>query len=91
MEFGGATPAPRVDVEPLTADLRRLHVTVSRQFLKKLGAAREGLSHAIPGATTEQVLEAALDLLIEKQARARGGTPEPGTRPRCCRARPMTA
>ena len=48
----------RDDVEPLSADLRRLHVTVSRQFLKKLDAAREGLSHTIPGATTEQVLEA---------------------------------
>jgi hypothetical protein len=54
--------APRDDVEPLTADLRRLHVAVSRQFLKKLDAARDGLSHSIPGATTEQVLEAALDL-----------------------------
>jgi len=64
--------APRDGVEPLTADLRRLHVTVSRQLLKKLDAARDGLSHAVPGATTEQVIEAALDLLLEKQARARG-------------------
>jgi len=65
-------PSTRDDVEPLSADLRRLHVTVSRQLLKKLEAAREGLSHARPGATTDQVIEAALDLLLEKQARARG-------------------
>jgi hypothetical protein len=71
--------APRDDVEPLTADLRRLHVTVSRQFLKKLDAARDGLSHSIPGASTEQVLEAALDLLLEKQARARGQVKRPRT------------
>ncbi len=64
--------APRDDVEPLTADLRRLHVTVTQLFLKKLNTARDGLSHAIPGATSEQVLEAALDLLLEKQARRRG-------------------
>jgi hypothetical protein len=64
--------APRNDVEPLTADLRRLHITVSRQFLTKLDAARDGLSRTIPGATMEQVLEAALDLLLKKQARARG-------------------
>ncbi len=64
--------APRADIEPLTADLRRLHVTVSREFLKKLDAARDGISHAIRGATTEQVLEAALDLLLERQARRRG-------------------
>ncbi len=68
---------PRHDVEPLTADLRRLHVTVGRQFLQKLDAARDGLSHALPGATAEQVLEAALDLLLEKQARARGQVRRP--------------
>ncbi len=56
-------------VEPLTADLRRLSVTVSARFLEKLSRARTGLSHANPHATTEQVLEAALDLLLEKQAR----------------------
>jgi hypothetical protein len=71
--------APRDDVEPLTADLRRHHVTVSRQFLKKLEAARDGLSHSVPGATTEQVLEVALDLLLEKQARARGQVKRPRT------------
>jgi len=59
----------RDQVEPLTADLRRLSVTVSARFLRKLAAARDGLSHAQPGATTEQVLEAALDLLLERQAR----------------------
>ncbi len=65
------------DVEPLTADLRRLHVTVSRGFLQKVATARDGLAHAVPGASTEQVLEAALDLLLEKQARARGQVKRP--------------
>jgi hypothetical protein len=67
----------RDDVEPLTADLRRLHVTVSRQFLVELESARGGLAHAIPNATTEQVLQAALRLLLEKQARARGQVKKP--------------
>jgi 5-methylcytosine-specific restriction endonuclease McrA len=62
----------RDEVDPLTAELSRLSTTVSRRFLAKLKTAREGLGHAIPGATTEQVLEAALDLLLEKQAKARG-------------------
>ncbi|MCM2333839.1 MAG: HNH endonuclease, partial [Anaeromyxobacteraceae bacterium] len=52
------------------ADLRRLHLTVSRGLLAKLEAARGVLSHVLPGATTEQVLEAALDLLLDRQARA---------------------
>jgi hypothetical protein len=77
------TPAPpavaprRDEVDPLTAELSRLSTTVSRRFLQKLKTAREGLGHAIPGATTEQVLEAALDLLLEKQARARGQVKRP--------------
>jgi hypothetical protein len=67
-----SAPPTRDDIEPLTSDLRRLHVTVSREFLRELEQARDGLSHAIPNATTEQVLRAALRLLLEKQARARG-------------------
>ncbi len=76
-----AAPAPvaprRDEVHPLTAELSRLSTTVSRGFLQKLKTARAGLGHAIPGATTEQVLEAALDLLLEKQARARGQVKRP--------------
>jgi hypothetical protein len=71
--------APRDEVEPLTAELRRLHVNVSRQFTRKLEAARRGLGHSIPNATMEQALEAALDLLLEKQARARGQVKRPRT------------
>jgi hypothetical protein len=69
--------APRDEVEPLTAELRRLHVTVDAQFLKMLDAARDGLSHSIPGANMEQVLKAGLELLLEKQARARGQAKRP--------------
>jgi hypothetical protein len=61
--------ARRDTVQPLTEDLRRLSVTVSARFLRKLAAARDGLSHAQPGATTEQVLEAALDLLLQVSRR----------------------
>jgi hypothetical protein len=62
---------PRDAAEPLDADLRRLHVTVSKRLLEKIDRARGGLSHALPGATIEQVLEVALDLLLEQQARAK--------------------
>ncbi|MBK9517020.1 MAG: HNH endonuclease [Anaeromyxobacter sp.] len=68
-----APVAPRTPaVEPLTGDLRRLHLTVSKGFLDKVAATRDGLSHALPGATTEQVLEAALDLLLARQAQRKG-------------------
>jgi hypothetical protein len=81
VETAAPAPAPvaprRDDVDPLTSELSRLSTTVSRCFLQKLKTPRQGLGHAIPGATTEQVLEAALDLLLEKQARARGQVRRP--------------
>ncbi len=76
---GGRLAARRDEIVPLTADLRRVHFNVGKQVVKKLEAAREVLSHSIRGATMEQVLEAALDLLLEKQARARGQVKRPRT------------
>jgi 5-methylcytosine-specific restriction endonuclease McrA len=57
---------------PLTAELRRMHLTVSKRFEGKVAAARDALSHVHPGASTEEVLEAALDLLLEQAAKRRG-------------------
>jgi hypothetical protein len=79
VDFGGATGsvARRDEIEPLSVERSRLHVNVSRQFTRKLEAARQGLGHAIPSATIEQALEAALDLLLEKQAKGRGELKRP--------------
>jgi len=74
------TPA----VQPLTADLRRLHLTVSAGFLDKLAEAKTGLSHAKPRASMEQVLEVALDLLLQRQARRKSLV----RRPRAARTAP---
>ncbi len=78
------TPAaPAATAEPLTAELNRLHLTVSREFLKKLDAARRALSHSHPGASAQEVLEAGLDLLLERHAKRRGLVKKPrhGVRP----------
>jgi hypothetical protein len=84
---GAASPAfapseRRVSLEPLTPDLRRLHMTVSKQFLDKLESARKGQGHAQPGATAEKVLEAALDLLLAQQAKRRAEVKTPHRNPR---------
>jgi hypothetical protein len=71
-----------LEARPLTADLRRLHVTVSRRFVDKLEAAAAALSHTHPGAGAEELLEAGLDLLLEHAARRRGEVPRPHARPR---------
>ncbi|HEY6098450.1 MAG TPA: hypothetical protein VIW03_03410, partial [Anaeromyxobacter sp.] len=63
---------PRTEVEPLTAERSRLHVTVSRRLLEKLAAARDALSHSHPGASEETILEVGLDLILERHAKRRG-------------------
>jgi len=68
--------------EPLTPNLQRLHMTVSKQYLDKLDAARKGQGHAQPGASAEKVLEAALDLLLAQQAKRRGDAKQPRIHPR---------
>jgi hypothetical protein len=73
-----ARPTLRDTTDPLTADLSRLHVTVSRGFLEKLERARMALSHSIPGATIEGVLEAGLNLVLAKDAKKKALVARPG-------------
>ncbi len=77
-----AAPRAHVAVEPLTAEESRVHVTVSRGFLKKLGAARDALSHSHPNAGIEEILEAGLDVLLERSAKRKGLVKKPRETPR---------
>jgi hypothetical protein len=65
------------DIEPLTADLRRLHLTVSKDFLDKLEAARNALSHSHPGASRDEIIEVGLMLILERAAKRRGFVKNP--------------
>lgn len=76
-----AAPPSPATTQPLTADLSRLHVTVSRRFLDKLEAARAALSHSHPGASAQEILEAGVDLLIERQVKRRGLVEKPRRAP----------
>jgi hypothetical protein len=78
----GAPQAVPMQSEPLTSNLQRLHMTVSKQFIDKLDAARKGQGHAQPGASAEKVIEAALDLLLAQQAKRRGEVKKPQQNPR---------
>jgi len=77
-----APQAVPMQSEPLTPNLQRIHMTVSKQFLEKLDAARKGQGHAQPGASAEKVIEAALDLLLAQQAKRRGEVKRPQQNPR---------
>jgi 5-methylcytosine-specific restriction endonuclease McrA len=63
--------ADRTISEPLTAELCRLHVTIPTKMLEKVGTARDLLSHAKPHASTGEILDAALDVLLENLARTK--------------------
>jgi len=79
-----ATPTarPRAEVVPLTKDLARLHLTVPPRLLEKLAAARDALSHARPGASDAEVIEAALDVLLANAAKRKGLSDRPLEKPR---------
>jgi len=68
-------PPPRTQVEPMTATLSRMHLTVSRELVELLKKARAGQSHVQPGATDEQVLIAGLRLLIAQQEKRKVSVP----------------
>jgi hypothetical protein len=68
------------EVEPLTAELRRLHITVSKRLLEKLDAAADALSHSHPGATRDEIIEVGLDLINERHAKRRGLVKNPRER-----------
>lgn len=66
---GDGREAESEQVVPVSADLRRLHLTVSRRFLEKLEAAKSLRSHAQPGASAAAILETALDHLLAREAK----------------------
>jgi len=66
-------------------------MTVSKQFLDKLDAARKGQGHAHPGASAEKVIEAALDLLLAQQAKRRAEVKQPRIHPRPSKIGHVTA
>ena len=65
----------RTVIEPMTSTVSRIHLTVSREFLALLKKAKAGQSHVQPNATDEQVLTAALELLVERQAKRKASVP----------------
>src|SRR5512140_2000052 len=80
-----AAPAPRIEVEPLTPTVTRIHMSISPAFLEKLESARPALSHSMPGADAEDILTAgpstgsgrSLDLLLARDAKRKGLVSKP--------------
>jgi len=80
--FALAAVARPAEIVPLTAQERRFHVTVSARFLRKLEEAAAALSHSHPGATSDVILEAGLDLLLAQAEKRKGVVEKPRKSPR---------
>jgi hypothetical protein len=73
-------PAPplRTVVTPVrSTPVPRRDAAVPQALLRKLDEARDALSHAMPGATEAELLEAGLDLLLAQAAKRRGLVDKP--------------
>jgi len=91
LTLGEVTRAPAAvarpaEIVPLTAQERRFHVTVSARFLRKLEEAAAALSHSHPGATSDVILEAGLDLLLAQAEKRKGVVERPRKAPRAAKA-----
>ncbi len=62
-------------MQSLTARATRIHLIVSPEFVALLRRAKAGQSHVRPGTTADQVLTAALELLLAKQAKRKACQP----------------
>jgi len=76
-----SAPLPSETFEPLTGQVNRLHVNVSRELHAKSKAAQLALSHAHPGATIADLLELGADTALAQDAKRKGLVKKPRARP----------
>jgi hypothetical protein len=80
-----ACPGPGVAdapgrLQPLSPGRVRVEFTAGAEFLDKLQQARQLLSHAIPNGDLGELMQRALDALLEKETRRRFGAGRPRQR-----------
>jgi hypothetical protein len=88
-----STPPPSATAPPVmqvahahAVELFRLHVTIGKATYAKLRYAQALLGHAVPSGDLEQVLDRALDALIEKCEKRKVGAATPAVSPLIGRA-----
>jgi 5-methylcytosine-specific restriction endonuclease McrA len=81
-----SAPLRAETVEPLTGQLTRISLTVSRELQAKIKAAQLALSHAHPGATIADLLELGVETALAQDAKRKGLVQKP--RPRRANAQP---
>jgi hypothetical protein len=72
-----AETAARASVRPLTPKLRRLHVTVSAEFIAELEQVRAALSHTVPDGDFERIVREGFKLVLDRHRKRKGLTERP--------------
>ncbi|HJZ88843.1 MAG TPA: HNH endonuclease signature motif containing protein [Polyangia bacterium] len=73
----GKVAASPVQVEMLTEELARRHLTTDREFEDLLARARSALSHTMPGASELEILKQGLRCIIRDHEKRKGLTERP--------------
>ncbi len=73
----GKVAASPVQVEMLTEELSRRHLTTDREFEELLAGARSALSHTMPGASELEILKQGLRCIIREHEKRKGLTERP--------------
>jgi len=73
----GKVAASPVQIEMLTEELTRRHLTTDREFEELLASARSALSHTMPGASELEILKQGLRCIIRDHEKRKGLTERP--------------
>ena len=74
---GAYSSMPRLNLEPLSPERYRMEFTASAALYAKLERAMELLSHSVPPGDLPELVERALDALIERELKRRMGAGKP--------------
>ena len=77
---GANDSMPRSKLEPLSAERYLVQFTASAELHAKLERARELLSHSVPSGDLPELVERAIDALIERELKRRTGAGKPRKR-----------
>jgi hypothetical protein len=82
---------PRDEIEPLDAKLSRLHITVDRELLQLLEAAKEAFAHSFPSGRAADVIKHGLRVALAQHDKRLGLVEKPLKEPRPSRTNHIPA
>jgi 5-methylcytosine-specific restriction endonuclease McrA len=86
-----APEPPRDEIEPLDAQLSRLHITVDNELLQLLEAAKDAFAHSFPSGRAAEVIKHGLRVALDQHDKRHGLVEKPLKAPRPSRTNHIPA